>query len=599
MAKFCIKCGAPLDAGAKFCIKCGTKVDGALPKQTAPKKEVTQKPVTPEPPPQTPPPPPVTPAAAVAPAVVAAKPKSNIAIKIAAVVIVAVVIVAVFYVGFMLGGQKETGPQGTEDYGVVMGRVSDTNGNPLGDVTVIADGQPVETNDQGWFSISNVDEGDRVPIEFQRDGYSTTYRFADVQTGESSFIDATVSQVDTTDSFSASVGGTVTTSEGGSVTVGTYALEDTQGSEYSGTAEVELTTFDPSVEEEANAFPGEYLGINLQGQSVPLKSFGFMDITITDSSGNQLQLQNGESATIRIPVPASMQSDASSMGSCPLWYYDTDDGIWREEGSGTYDSGDFVGTITHLSTWNFDVAYPRAYISGRVVDGNGVPVQGAVVNCWGTGWKYSRWASGETSTAVDGTFTRIPVECTVLFNYQASKGGHESYKYTIDHALECDEEYNVGDIILESPSAQITLIWGENPRDLDSHLAATLSDDTFHVYYSDKGSLTSEPYTDLDTDDTTSYGPEVVSIAGLRQGTYRYSVRHYAGTGDIETSGAEVNVIIQGVGIYKFTPPSGQSEGTDIWRVLDIVVGSSGIVTQVKTINDYVEGGDSSELLYP
>jgi hypothetical protein len=153
---------------------------------------------------------------------------------------------------------------------------------------------------------------------------------------------------------------------------------------------------------------------------------------------------------------------------------------------------------------------------------------------------------------------------------------------------------------LDAPLVQITLIWGQDPRDLDSHLTARLNDNTtFHVYYSSSGSLSSEPYANLDTDDTTSYGPEVTSISRLRQGTYRYSVRHYAGSGTIETSGAEVNLVIPGVGIYRFTPPAGQPSGTSIWRIVDITVDSVGHVAAINPINGYVTGSDRSELLYP
>ena len=119
------------------------------------------------------------------------------------------------------------------------------------------------------------------------------------------------------------------------------------------------------------------------------------------------------------------------------------------------------------------------------------------------------------------------------------------------------------------------------------------------MYYNNKGSLTSEPYIALDTDDTTSYGPEVTSITKLRQGTYRYSVRHYAGDGTIATSGAEINAIIEGVGIYRYTPPATQLADTNIWRVFDIVVDSTGNVTAVNSINDYVTGGDDAPELYP
>ena len=46
-----------------------------------------------------------------------------------------------------------------EDYGSVMGEVTDTAGNPLGDVTISVAGESGVTNEQGWFSISNVAAG--------------------------------------------------------------------------------------------------------------------------------------------------------------------------------------------------------------------------------------------------------------------------------------------------------------------------------------------------------------------------------------------------------------------------------------------------------
>ena len=183
-----------------------------------------------------------------------------------------------------------------------------------------------------------------------------------------------------------------------------------------------------------------------------------------------------------------MQTEAATLGTCPLWYFNNSTGIWQEEGQGTYNasSASFVGNVSHFSTWNYDIMYPRAFISGRVVDSNGVPVQGAQVKCWGIGWYMQRWASGETVTNDNGVFTKIPVEVGVTFKYQASKGGHESAVLQAG-PLTQNEEFNVGDIILDAPLIQITLTWGENPRDLDSHLAANLTSGiTFHVYYSTK-----------------------------------------------------------------------------------------------------------------
>jgi len=206
----------------------------------------------------------------------------------------------------------------------------------------------------------------------------------------------------------------------------------------------------------------------------------------------------------------------------------------------------------------------------------------AEARCWGRVWYQQRWANGETHTGADDTFKRIPVEVGVVFKYQASKGGHKSAVLQAG-PLNQSQEIDVSDIFLDAPVVQITLTWGENPQDLDSHLAARLAEKaTFHVYYHQMGSLVSYPYAELDTDDRYSYGPEVISISRSRQGTYRYSVRNYAGTGTIATSGAEVNMVIPDAGIYRFTPPRAQPNGTDIWRVFDLLVDASGRVTTVK-----------------
>jgi len=489
------------------------------------------------------------------------------------------------------------------NYGVVNGKVTDKSNYPVSNVNVSVGGQSSMTNDDGYFSISNVTAGSKELITFSKNGSVTTYKVTDVQVGAASFIETAISDVGATASINATMGGIAAALDNASVTVGPNSLVDSQNNTFTGNAVVSITAFNSSDENQLNAFPGEFLGVSAQNETDPMKSFGFMDVSVVDQNGHELQLAPGRSAQISIPVPTNMRSAAGGLGTCPLWYFNPRTGTWQEQGYGTYSPslGCFVGNISHFSTWNYDILYPAAYVSGRVVDSNGIPIQDAQVRCWGIGWYQQRWASGETSTTINGTFKRIPVEVGVVFKYQASKGGHKS---AINEAgpLVQNQEYVVVDIVLDAPIIQIALTWGQNPSDLDSHLTARLNDNTtFHVYYpsSSKGSLVSAPYANLDFDYTAGYGPEVTSISRLRQGTYRYSVRHYAGTGTIETSGAVVNVVIQSVGVYRFTPPAGQLSGTDIWRIVDIIVDSTGHVAAINPVNDYVTGDNESELLFP
>ncbi len=539
-----------------------------------------------------PPPPPPTPKSG---------KKKTIILAAALITIICVATVVLFYFNIIQWPFGRQGNPQTTNYGMVMGKVIDINGNAVSNVTVGVGGQSSTTNDEGWYSISNITLQDKFLVTFNKDGYATTYKVTNVKIGSSSFVETTIGNVDATSSINAANGGTASTLDGGSITLGANSLTDAQNHTYAGQATISITTFDPSDELQLEAFPGEYFGISAQNETGPLKSFGFMDISIMSQNGQELQIAQGKTAAIRIPVPANMQSEASDLGTCPLWYFNTTLGTWNEQGIGTYDpiSACFVGNISHLSTWNFDIYYPAAYISGRVVDSSGNPVQDAQVRCWGRGWYQQRWASGETATNANGTFKRIPIEVGVRFKYQASKGGHKSAILETGPLL-LGQEYNVGDIVLDAPLIQITLTWGETPSDLDSHLTARLSgNNTFHVYYSQRGSLGFEPYSNLDTDDRDSYGPEVTSISRLRQGTYRYSVRHFSGIGNIASSGAQINMIIPGLGVYRFTPPSNQMNGTDIWRVFGIVIDSTGKVTAVNTLNDYMTGSDNSEFLYP
>lgn len=163
--------------------------------------------------------------------------------------------------------------------------------------------------------------------------------------------------------------------------------------------------------------------------------------------------------------------------------------------------------------------------------------------------------------------------------------------------LSCNQGLSVGIAMnpqegsgaLAANEVRITLTWGENPRDLDSHLTGptaasngTAADTTnrFHIYYSSK----TVDVAALDVDDTSSYGPETVTIsppAGastLRPGLYRYSVHHYSGSNTITTSDASVSLKYGNI-TRTYSPPSGAVGSRDLWTVFELLVNSAGQIT--------------------
>lgn len=88
--------------------------------------------------------------------------------------------------------------------------------------------------------------------------------------------------------------------------------------------------------------------------------------------------------------------------------------------------------------------------------------------------------------------------------------------------------------VLSEDEYRIVLTWGDSPRGLDSHLTYYVEgEQKCHVSYINKtGNYDGKTIAKLDLDDTSSYGPETVTItldASLVEngGEFRYSVHNF------------------------------------------------------------------------
>lgn len=162
--------------------------------------------------------------------------------------------------------------------------------------------------------------------------------------------------------------------------------------------------------------------------------------------------------------------------------------------------------------------------------------------------------------------------------------GYESTYFTIS-TLYDNMEVNSNSIPnITNDDVRIVLTWGANPSDLDSHLF--LPNGNNIAYYSkvvDGGNL--------DIDDTSSYGPETVTIDSLKQGTYKYYVADYSNSSyerytstDMSQSNARVDVYDKTGLISTFIVPS-YREGV-IWHVFNI---ANGKIVPVQRIFNNVE----------
>ncbi|MEM1041845.1 MAG: carboxypeptidase regulatory-like domain-containing protein [Bacteroidota bacterium] len=166
-----------------------------------------------------------------------------------------------------------------------------------------------------------------------------------------------------------------------------------------------------------------------------------------------------------------------------------------------------------------------------------------------------------------------------------------------------DGETNLGDATaVEQPPAgayRIVLSWGAAPRDLDSHLTGPDGQgERFHVYYLNR----SDELADLDTDDTSGFGPETITLRPDNDGMYRYSVYNFSEqslsgsqgiAGEIENSAAaRVQVYTEDGLVRDYRAPA--SAPGDTWRVFELnASGGTGTLTDV---NQYVDASGSGDI---
>ncbi|MGD9975640.1 MAG: cohesin domain-containing protein, partial [Desulfatirhabdiaceae bacterium] len=149
--------------------------------------------------------------------------------------------------------------------------------------------------------------------------------------------------------------------------------------------------------------------------------------------------------------------------------------------------------------------------------------------------------------------------------------------------------------VLSDNYLRIVLTWGASPGDLDSHLTGPDGNGVrFHLYYPLAGQNTTWGVK-LDVDDTSSYGPETITISTYNSGTYRYSVHDYtnmynnSSTALSNTSDARVQVFEGSTLIESFNVPTGQV-GT-LWTVFEL----DGDTRQITPINTFTNGTYASE----
>jgi protocatechuate 3,4-dioxygenase beta subunit len=257
----------------------------------------------------------------------------------------------------------------------LTGTVVDEANNPVDAATVTANGKTTSTNAQGFFTISNLTVSpNRAYVKVTKTGFFTGSKACIPAANSATQVKITLSSNTPNFTIASSSGGTASLANGSSVVLPANAVVTSGGAAYSGNIQLAVKHLDPSSSDFANLMPGDLQAVRTDGSNAALYSYGMLNVELTDDAGQALKLAAGKSATLTFPVPASFQGNAPS--TIPLWYFDESEGIWKEEGSADLVGTNYVGQVSHFTTWNCDYPAIRTTIKGKVVDCNGTPLSG-------------------------------------------------------------------------------------------------------------------------------------------------------------------------------------------------------------------------------
>ncbi|HEX2076249.1 MAG TPA: carboxypeptidase-like regulatory domain-containing protein [Longimicrobium sp.] len=245
------------------------------------------------------------------------------------------------------------------DGGSISGQVLTLDGRPVPSALLRAGSLEAVTDAAGFFRISGLPATRRLAVNVEARGYDATTAIYEVRAGVDLSRPIRVQPLASPVVISAGQGGAVPIAGGGQVVIpgSAFAVPPTEQ------VTVRATYIDTQDPAQFSTAPGDFTARTFSGASVQLESFGMLSVDVRDAQGQPLDLAPGQQATIQFPLRGG-----TGPATRPLWTFDTQQGIWVEEGSVTVTQTTQDATVSTLAPRrNVDVPFPPVCISVRVL----------------------------------------------------------------------------------------------------------------------------------------------------------------------------------------------------------------------------------------
>lgn len=253
----------------------------------------------------------------------------------------------------------------------VSGFVTDENDLPLAGAMVKFGSGNATTDNTGYFKIQNAEVvKSAAVVTVTKYGYFKGVKTYSVTEGRAAIFRIKLIQRTEAGTVNAASGGNVALPNGLMISLPSApVVVAATGTEYGGTVHVSASWLNPEAQDLGMIMPGDLRGIDESGNQQGLKTYGMAAVELLGDAGELLQMASGKKATLTIPLSTNVAAIAPS--SIPLWYFDEEKGLWKEEGSATKTGNNYVGEVSHFSYWNCDLPCAIIPLTFTVVDQNG------------------------------------------------------------------------------------------------------------------------------------------------------------------------------------------------------------------------------------
>jgi len=251
----------------------------------------------------------------------------------------------------------------------ISGYVMNESGKPVAMATVSIGSSQALTDEYGYFSFSNTEVPTAAGIvKVYCKGYFMGYKTFVPQKNKSGFVRMQLLTKGETGVVSAASGGEVATNDGGKIILpANGVVAAANGSVYTGQVHVSIKNIDPSATENFQAgMPGDGRATDSVGHLKALRSYGAVAVELTGDNGQALQIAQGKTASVFIPISSSLA--ASAPQSITLWSFNESTGLWKQEGTAVKKDNTYCGNTSHFSFWAGAEGVPLVNFKARVVD---------------------------------------------------------------------------------------------------------------------------------------------------------------------------------------------------------------------------------------